>query len=126
MPTVAAYVAVKDNELLVEAGDPVQSLPAFDAPGADLSYPPVLIFRVRPNTSHGDVRLRLRLNQNVIGDDSFFNSAKRGWTEVIRPGVLREQGNDLSVELLSPDGSAPPAGSAVGVAEGTMIYSVQV
>ena len=40
MPTtVAAYVVVQDNELLVEAAAPQQAFPCFDAPDEDENLP---------------------------------------------------------------------------------------
>lgn len=126
MTTAAAYVVVKDNELLIEAEAPDQTFPLFDAPDADLEVSPVLTFRLRPNTSHGDVRLRMRLNQQFIVDDSFFDSVKRTWTEVIGPGILADSDNELRVELISPDGSEAPPGSALGVSNVTMSYSIQI
>jgi hypothetical protein len=124
--TVAAYTVVQDNEILVEAERPEQAFRVFDASGEDDNLPSVLTFRVRPNTSFGDIRLNLTLNNNLIGSDNFFESVKRGWTETIDAGILNPSCNELTVSLRSSDGSAAPVGSQIGVAEVTLFYSVQL
>jgi hypothetical protein len=124
--TVAAYLVIQDNELLVEAAAPQQTFPVFDAPGEDGSSPAVLIFRMRPNTSFGDIRFNLTLNNHLIGSDNLFESVKRGWTETFSAGFLRSTGNELTVSLLSSDGSAAPEGSQVGISEVTLLRSVQL
>lgn len=126
MITVAADVIIKDNELLIEAEAPDQTFPSFDAPNADPEFSTILAFRLRPNTSHGDVRLRMRLNQRIIVDDSFFGSVKRAWHEVIEPGILMESANELRAELISPDGSEAPQGSSLGLSNVIMSYSIQI
>lgn len=125
MPAVASYVVVQDNELLVESDAPDREFAAFDAPDAVEELPAVMNFRVRPDVSRGPVRIDLRLNGRVVGADSFFDSGKRGWTEVVPAGVLAPTGNTLSVRLLSPDASPAPDQSQVGIAEVSLFYSVQ-
>lgn len=125
MTTVAAYVIVKDNELLLDDAAPDQTFDPFAAPDADLDAFAVLICRLRP--SQEDIRLRIRLNNDIVGDDSLFNGGgKRTWNEVIEPGSLKDLDNELRVELLSPDGTAAPPGSSLGLSNVTMSYSIQV
>ena len=56
--------------------------------------------------------------------DFFFDTGKRGWTETIREGLLRPEGNELTVTLSSVDGSPAPVGSLIGVQEVSLFYSV--
>lgn len=126
MAIVAAYVVVKDNELLLEAATPDQAFDLFDAPDADLGISAVLICRLRPNTLQGNIRLRVRLNGQIVGDDFLFDSVKATWDEVIESGSLRELGNELRVELLSLDGSAAPPGSYLGLSNVALWYSIQI
>lgn len=126
MATVAAYVVVKDNELLLDAAAPDQTFDWFDAPDADLGVSVVLTCRLRTNTTQGDIRLRVRLNQQIVGDDFIFGNTKSTWNEVIEPGSLKDSGNELRVELLSLDGSAAPPESYLGISNVAMGYSIQI
>lgn len=124
MTTVAAYVVVKDNELLLDDAAPDQNFDLFDAPDADLGAFAVLTCRLRP--SQENIRLRIRLNNQIVGDDNLFNGGKGTWNEVIEPGSLQDLGNSLRVELLSPDGSAAPPDSHLGISNVAMSYSIQI
>jgi hypothetical protein len=126
MPTtVAAYVVVQDNELLVEAAAPQQTFPCFGAPDGDEDLPSVLVCRLRPFMGEDEsIRVDLTLNNSPIGADFFFDTGKRGWTETIREGLLRPEGNELTVTLSSVDGSPAPVGSLIGVQEVSLFYSV--
>lgn len=126
MTTVAAYVVVKDNELLLDAATPDQAFDLFDAPDADLGIAAVLTCRLRTNTTQEDIRLRVRLNQQIVGDDFIFDNMKSTWNEVIEPGSLKDSCNELRVELLSLDGSPPPPESYLGISNTTVGYSIQI
>src|SRR3954454_15208104 len=110
MLTVAAFVVVKDNELLLDADASDQTLPLFDAPDVADDLPFILNFRLRPNTTRGGIRLRTRLNQRVVQEDPFTQSVKRPCCEVVDDGrIPTPSGNTLSMQLLSLYGSSPPA-----------------
>jgi hypothetical protein len=127
MLTVAAFVVVKDNELLLDADASDQTLPLFDAPDVADDLPFILNFRLRPNTTRGGIRLRTRLNQRVVQEDPFTQSVKRPWCEVVDDGgILKPSGNTLRVEMLSLDGSSPPAESQCGVSNITVEYLIRL
>lgn len=106
-PNVARFLVVpgSDAGFLVPSEDnPLgdRHIQGLDAPGAAPGMPAVLLFRTQYTQG---TRFSLRLNHSFEFQFHAVESAAKSWHELIAPGVLREQDNEL-VLAVSPDGQA--------------------
>lgn len=106
MPQVARFTVIPESDNAVTLPGTIGDVhfQGFQAPGIDPSSHAVLAFRVNPKGSE-PVTLRIRL-QNSASNKSFevkFTSdAHRSWHEIIAPGALAAQGNELVVSATGP------------------------
>ena len=106
-PNVARFLVVPGSDagfLIPSDAHPLGDLhiQGLDAPGAAPGMPALLLFRTEYTKG---TRFSVRLNSSSEFRFEAGESAARSWHELVAPGVLREQDNEL-VLAVGPDGQA--------------------
>jgi hypothetical protein len=106
-PNVARFLVVPGSDagfLIPSDENPLSDrhILGLDAPGVAPGTPAVLLFRTQYTTG---TRFSVRLNNSSEFQFHAEESAAKSWHELIAPGVLREQDNELTL-FVSPGGQA--------------------
>ena len=107
MPQVARFTVIPESDNAVTLPGTIGDLhfQGFQAPGIDPSSHAVLAFQVNPKGNEL-VTLRIRLQNStsnkVLLEVKFTSDAHRSWHEIIAPGALAAQGNELIVSATGP------------------------
>lgn len=104
-PNVARFLVVPGSDagfLIPSDAHPLGDLhiQGLDAPGVAPGMPAMLLFRTQYTKG---ARFSVRLNSSSEFMFHAEESAARSWHELVAPGVLREQDNEL-VLAVAPDG----------------------
>lgn len=107
MPQVARFTVIpeSDNGIALPGVTGDVHFQGIQAPGIDPRSHAVLAFQVNPKGNEL-VTLRVRLqNSNantVLLEVKFTSDPQRSWHEIIPPGALAAQGNELIVSATGP------------------------
>jgi hypothetical protein len=115
-PEVARYLVVpgSDGGFLIPGGDPPLSdrhIQDLHAPGVVPSRPAVLFFRTEYTKG---ARFSVRLNASREFEFHAKEAGAKSWHELISPGVLREENNELTL-FVAPDESGQVIFSEIAI-----------
>lgn len=100
-PNVARFLVVPGSDagfLIPSDENPLSDrhIQGLDAPGVAPGMPAVLLFRTQYTNG---TRFSVRLNNSFEFQFHADESAAKSWHELIAPGVLREQDNELTLAV---------------------------
>lgn len=100
-PNVARFLVVPGSDagfLIPSDQNPLSDrhIPGLDAPGVVPGMPAVLFFRTEYTKG---TRFSVRLNASFEFQFEADEAAAKSWHELIAPGVLREQDNELTLAV---------------------------
>ena len=115
-PQVARLLVVpgSDGGFLIPSGEPALSdrhIRDLHAPGVVPSMPAVLFFRTQYTAG---ARFSVRINSSFEFQFQAQDAGAQSWHELVAPGVLREQDNELTL-FVAPDGDAQVIFSEIAI-----------
>jgi hypothetical protein len=105
-PSVARFLVVPGSDagfLIPSTQNPLSDLHLqnLDAPGLVRGMPAVLYFRTQYTRG---ARFQVRVNQSAEFRFTADEAAAKSWHELLSPGVLREEDNEITLFVAPDDG----------------------